>query len=109
MKRFLAAALPWAGLAFGFLAWGAHQQALSDVLRFDCGAVSPARAVAAAVLALASCLAGAVLSWRALRVAGDTGGGHPFVAWLSILGAGIFALAILMQAMASLTVPGCFR
>jgi hypothetical protein len=31
------------------------------------------------------------------------------VAWLSILSAGIFALAILMQAMASLTVPGCFR
>ena len=109
MKRILMEALPWAGLISGFLAWGAHQQALADVLRFDCAAVSPARAVAAAIAALVLCVVGAALSWRVARHQGSDGGGHPFVAWLSILGAGIFALAILMQAMASLTVPGCFR
>lgn len=109
MKRILYALLPWAGLSLGFLAWGTHQQGLADVLRFDCAAVSPTRAIVAAALALALCGVGGALSWRAVRMAGDTGGGHPFVGWLSILGAGIFALAILMQAMASLTVPGCFR
>ena len=109
MKRFLAELLPWAGLIAGFVAWGTHQQALADALRFDCGAVSPPRAVVAAVLAIVLCAVGAALSWRVVRTEGHAGGGHPFVAWLSILGAGIFALAILMQAMASLTVPGCFR
>lgn len=109
MKRLLVGLLPWAGLIAGFLAWGTHQQALADVLRFDCGAVSPARAVAAAAVAIALCAVGAGLSWRVARTQGGAGGGHPFVAWLSILSAGIFALAILMQAMASLTVPGCFR
>jgi hypothetical protein len=109
MKRFVAELLPWAGLMAGFLAWGVHQQTLADVLRFDCGAISPTRAVVSAIVALALCVAGAALSWRVVRTGGEAGGGHPFVAWLSILGAGIFALAILMQAMASLTVPGCFR
>jgi hypothetical protein len=100
---------PWAGLVSGSLSWVLHHQVLSDALRYDCAAISPTRAVLALVLALMLCAAGAALSWRAKRIEKAVSSGRTFAAWMSILCAGIFALAILLQAMASLTVPGCFR
>jgi hypothetical protein len=100
---------PWAGLAAGSLAWIVHQQLLSDALRFDCAAVSPGRAVGALAIGLLLCVGGAGVSWYGIRVKDRTGPGHGFVGWVSIFSAGIFALAIAMQALASLTVPGCFR
>jgi hypothetical protein len=117
MSRVFDRIAPWAGLAAGALAWIVHQQLLSDVLRFDCAAVSPARAVAALAIALALCFGGAGVSWYGIRVKGRTGSGHKdrtgpghaFVGWLSVFSAAVFALAIALQAMASLTVPGCFR
>lgn len=109
MRRLFARLAPWAGLAGGAVAWIVHQQLLSDVLRFNCHAVSPVRAVTALAIALALCTGTAAISWYGIRVKHRTGPGHAFVGWLSIFSAGIFALAIAMQAMASLTVPGCFR
>lgn len=109
MNRVLAGLTPWTGLLAGSVAWALHQQLLADALRFNCAAVSPNRALVALVLALALCVIGAAISWRSIRGTGDASAGRAFVGWLSILGAGIFALAVAMQGMASLTVPGCFR
>jgi hypothetical protein len=96
------------GLAAGALAWVLHQQVLADALRFNCAAVSPGRAMLALSAALLLCLGGAGISWYGNRTV-NAGTGRRFVCWLSIVSAGIFALAIVMQAFASLTVPGCFR
>jgi hypothetical protein len=109
VNRVLAGITPWAGLVAGSVAWALHQQVLADALRFDCAAVSPNRALVALALALVLCVAGAVISWRSIRGTGEASAGRAFVGWLSILGAGIFALAVAMQGMASFTVPGCFR
>jgi Na+/proline symporter len=109
MSRFARALVPWAGLGLGALAWGLHHQVLSDSLRYDCSAVSPPRAVLALAVALVLCVAGAAVSWFGTRPDPGAGSGRVFTAWMSVLCAGIFALAVLMQAMASLSVPGCFR
>jgi hypothetical protein len=109
MNRLAHGITPWAGLGLGALAWALHHQVLADSLRFDCSAVSPPRAIAAVVIALVLCVCGAAVSWAGTRNASGEGSGRKFVAWMSILCAGIFALAVLMQAMASFTVPGCFR
>jgi hypothetical protein len=109
MNRVLAGLTPWTGLLAGSVAWALHQQLLADALRFNCAAVSPGRALLALALALALCLTGAVVSWRSVRGTGDASAGRAFAGRLSILGAGIFALAVAMQGVASFTVPGCFR
>ena len=107
MNRRRGSFAPWAGLCAGALAWAAHHQSLSDALRFNCAAVSPVRATVAAVLALLACAAGAAVSLPLAR--GKALDGRVFVAQLSVASAGIFALAIALQALASFTVPGCFR
>jgi hypothetical protein len=100
---------PWCGLAAGAAAWACHQQVLADVLRFNCAAVGPARALAAWIACGTVALAAGTWSWRAGQRARTVDPARHFIAQLSALSAGVFFLAIAMQGMASFLVPGCFR
>jgi hypothetical protein len=109
MSRWSRAAAPWAGLAGGALAWVLHHQILSDSLRFNCAAVSTPRALVALLGATVLCACGGTVSWRVTRGEQSAHSGRVFAAWVSVVCAGIFFMAVLMQAIASLSVPGCFR
>jgi hypothetical protein len=109
MSRVGSALAAWAGLGAGALAWALHHQILADSLRFDCAAVSTPRAIAAVAGAMLLCVVGAAISWRATRGEQSAHSGHVFAAWMSVLCAAIFFMAVALQAMASFSVPGCFR
>ena len=96
---------PWAGLVGGALAWSLHHQGGSDALHFGCDAHAGVLAAIGGVLALIVAVAGGWISWRA--AATDAPAGHRFVARMTALAAGIFALTIAMQTVASLLVPTC--
>jgi protein-S-isoprenylcysteine O-methyltransferase Ste14 len=98
---------PWAGLVGGALAWSLHHQVSSDALHFGCDTEVGPLAVAGGVLALFVALAGGWMSWRASGA--DAPSGHRFVGRMTALCAGIFALVIAMQIIASLLVPTCAR
>ena len=100
--------VPWAGLAFGAMAW-----AISTQLNYALvgNGQLPGRSVPWIALALALvALAGGALSWRAWRshgeLLGDHAGGKPrrFVAGMGVFASVLFATAIALQGVAGLVV-----
>lgn len=97
---------PWAGLIAGMLAAGGQHQLMSDAERFDCAFGRHGWLVA--ILAWALIVAGAFVSWRALRAhRGEPGSSRHFVAQMSLMAAAFFALMVGWQAMAAAMLPGC--
>ncbi|MBW8816181.1 MAG: hypothetical protein JF588_22415 [Caulobacterales bacterium] len=104
----------WAGLTFSPLAWAAYHQAGSDLDFAKCQWAATPLMVLLGVAALAVIGLGAILSYGAWRAAGgaldrkEALSGR-FVAAISLLASGLFALAVGFQVAASAIVPGCFR
>jgi hypothetical protein len=120
MKRFMDSSFaPWSGLAAGMLGEGLHHQLLSDALRFDCtrGGALPGLALGIAVLMLMG--AGAWVSWASAwhprtrhpgtgpRVEDPRDGARHFLACMSLMGASLFAIAVVWQTVAGFIVPAC--
>ena len=98
-----------AGAIAGGFAWAGHQQLLGDVLHFDCRVGTPWLGLAAGLVALAAIAAGAACSWAA-RPRGDDGpeaSNGRFLVDLSLLAAGLFALPVVTQTIATFMVPAC--
>ena len=97
---------PWAALTLPASAWFLFQQGLAMTLRGQCTAAGIPLGPVWGVLSLAACAAAARLAWS--RRSGGTASDR-FLARLALFGAGLFALAIAFQTLATLVVPPCAR
>jgi len=101
--------LPWVALALPALAWMSFEYGLASSLRASCTAVGSWLGPAWGVASLLVC-AGAAMLARPLSKGTDRD--PPVRPWLSRVAtvvAGIFALAIAFQTLATLIVPSCAR
>jgi hypothetical protein len=94
----------FAGLLLPPVAWYVFEQGLSYTLRGSCTAAGIPAGPVWGVFSLAAC---ALAGWLALTVARAEDGTDAFIARLALLGAGLFALAIAYQTLATLIVPPC--
>lgn len=97
---------PW--LAFGVppVAWFAFQQGLAMTLRGRCAAAGVPLGPILGLVGLLLCGAAARLAWSRMR--GGTSADR-FLSRVALLGAGLFALAIGFQTLATMIVPPCAR
>ncbi len=92
------------------LAWFVFQQGLSGVMRARCGAGGPSLGPIWGGLSLMLCALALWLAWPAgARKVRAERSILVFIARLAMLGAAVFALAILFQTLATLVVPPCVR
>ena len=94
----------WTALGVPPLAWFAFQQGLAQVVRLRCAAAGIAGPIGG-VAALAACAGAAALAWRLSRRESDNA--FPWLCRVALLGAGVFALAVAFQTLATLMVPSC--
>jgi hypothetical protein len=103
---------PWAGLIAGALGWAVHQQALADLLYWDCSRSSPMLHALVTLLMTVLILVGLGWSWEAREGAARDGqrrDGDRVVAEISLGSGLLFLLTILVQALAAFLVPACER
>ncbi|HEY2394581.1 MAG TPA: hypothetical protein VGH81_01200 [Rudaea sp.] len=96
---------PWAGLATGMLAAGGQHQGMSNALHFGCG-VGQSTDLMVGISALLLIVIGTCISWRALASSEATSA-RRFVARLSLMAAGLFALMVVWQTLAGFIEPAC--
>jgi hypothetical protein len=103
---------PWAGLFLGALAWAVHHQAGSDAVYWDCRLGGPLLTGGLGLVCGLVAAGGGLASWMS-RQAPPSAHGRPetrgFAAMVSVMGAGVFLLAIVTQALAGFIIPGCQR
>jgi hypothetical protein len=101
---------PWMALIAALSGEAAHQQVLSDLLRFDCR-LGDGRLFLLAGIAVAAWMAlGAYVSWRAVREdahAEARGGARRFVAQVGMLAVVLMLVAVGWQTFAGFVVPPC--
>jgi hypothetical protein len=96
-------------LALPPFAWFAFQQGLGLALRIACSAGGPPVGPIAGGAALLLCGVATWIAWPATRGTSDAENQPRFLAWVALGAASIFSLAILLQAVATLIVPPCWR
>jgi hypothetical protein len=87
------------------IAWYAFQQGLAVTLRTACDAAGAPVGTIWGVLSILICGAAAWFSMRS-NVSGESA---RFVGYVAQLGAGLFALAVFFQTLATMIVPPCAR
>jgi hypothetical protein len=97
----------WAGLVVAPVAWAAHHLIGGDLNFADCQAGNGLTLLLIGVAALAIVALGAVLSFGTSRATRPQT--TRFIAALSLMASALFALTILVQIVAALTLPPCFR
>jgi hypothetical protein len=106
------AAAPWAGLFLGALAWAAHHQAGSNTVYWDCQLGGALLTGGLGLVCGLVAAGGGLVSWLS-REAPPSSHGRPesraFAAMVSVMGAGVFLLAIGFQTLAGFVIPGCQR
>ena len=100
--------MPWAGLALGTLGAGLAHQIGADATFQDCRFSSPWIVIAGAVVGLTLVALGALGSWQVYSTAG-AGPARRFIAMVSLMACGIFALAIVLPFIASMVIPRCWE
>lgn len=104
---------PWVALALPPLAWYGYEIGLSSALRLSCATVGAWLGGAWGGGGLVVCLTAAWLAWRVAAptedAANEAPAPRPWLARIALVNAGLFALAILFQALATLIVPACVR
>ena len=93
-------------LAVPPLAWYVFQQGLGFTLRGSCVAAGIPTGPIWGLCSLGACALGTRLAWP---IAWGEDRGDAFLARLALLAAGLFALAIAYQTLASLIIPPCAR
>ena len=94
----------FAGLSLPPVAWYVFEQGLGFTLRGSCVAAGIPAGPLWGAFSLGAC---ALAGWLAWPVAKGEGDADAFVAKLALLAAGLFALAIGYQTLATLIVPPC--
>ena len=103
---------PWAGIAFGALGWGLHQQVLGDILYWSCRGVTPVVDIIFTVLTTLLILGGGWWSWLARQAEGavsEEQSARKFLAEISLAAAALFLLATFAQTLAGFIIPECHR
>jgi hypothetical protein len=103
---------PWSGIIAGPVAWLLMHQGLGDSLYFDCKVGNPLAAIVFGVISLAILAGAGWLSWLGRR-SPEAEGPEPqarfFLSMIGLLLCGLFAVVVLLQLMAGLILPGCYR
>ena len=99
--------MPWGGLALGTLGFFAAHQLGSDATFQDCAVGSPLVVIVGTIVGLALIGAGALASWRVYAAEGETPA-RRMIALVSLMGAALFALAVLLPLIAALVIPRCW-
>jgi hypothetical protein len=100
--------MPWAGLALGTVGAGLAHQMGSDATFQDCRVGSPAIVIVGTIVGLALVALGALGSWRVYGADGEPPA-RRFVATVSLMACGLFALAIILPFIASMVIPRCWE
>lgn len=101
--------IPWIALALSPLAWMIFEYGLASSLRPACAAVGSWLGPLWGAGSLLACAVAAGLAWpTAGRIDRDPPT-RPWLARIALVVAGIFALAIAFQTLATLIVPSCAR
>lgn len=95
------------GLALGPLGWALHHQFGSSFSFADCHAASAPVLAGTGLLGLALAAGGGLVSWRAFAARPAPPDG--FIALLGVMAGGLFSLTLVIQVLAALVVPACFR
>lgn len=98
---------PWSGLIGAGLGWLLTQQLGSDTSFGNCAVMNPLLALFIGLCGLAITAAGGVLSYLAWR-GGRADGARWFIAAVGVGAACLFAVAILLQTVASFIIPRCY-
>lgn len=98
----------WAAFATPPLAWMVFEYGFGSALRPACRAVGTWLGPAWGGASLLACALAALLAWRSAADA-EEGTVAVWLARVTMLGAGVFALAIAFQTTATLIVPPCVR
>ncbi len=99
---------PWLALLLPPVAWYAFELGLSSVLKVSCVPVGAWLGITWGVASILVCAVAAALTWRDARK-GERTASRPWLAWVSLLLSGVFALAIAFQTLGVLIVPPCVR
>ena len=97
---------PWVALVLPPAAWSVFQQGLGFTLRGACRAAGVPLGPVWGLASLIVCAIAARIAWS--RRVGGTGADR-FLAHIAMLGAGLFAMAIAFQTIATVIVPPCAR
>jgi hypothetical protein len=100
--------MPWAGLALGTLGAGLAHQIGADSTFQDCHFSSPLIVTLGAILGLALVILGAFGSWRVYGTDGEPWV-RRFIAIVSVMSCGIYAMAIVLPFIASMVIPRCWE
>jgi hypothetical protein len=101
--------IPWLALVLPALAWMTFEYGLASSLRASCSAVGAWLGPAWGAASLLVCAGAAALA-RPMASRADTDPPtRPWLARVAMVVAGIFALAIAFQTLATLIVPSCAR
>lgn len=101
---------PWAALLMPPVAWMLFEYGLATSLRPACDAIGRWLGPAWGAASLLACLGAAGLAYPLSRqVGGAEASLGAWLARLALVGAGVFALAIALQTLATLIVPSCAR
>lgn len=99
---------PWAGLMASFTALAIAHQYGTDGVFDDCLAVSPLRLTIVSLLMICATAAGALVSWQVIRNEREAAT-RKMIALISVGASALFALAMILPAVAALMIPPCFE
>lgn len=101
---------PWIAFVLPIAAWFVFQQGVGGPLHVNCAVGRPWLGPLWGGASLLLCGVAARIAWPQARVEGEgIRGVVPWLARVALLSAGVFALAILFQTLATLIVPSCAR
>lgn len=101
--------VPWVALALPPVAWIVFEYGLASSLRPACTTVGSWLGPAWGAGSLIVCVTAALLAWPLARTLEADPPTRPWLARIALVVAGIFALAITFQTLATLIVPSCAR
>jgi hypothetical protein len=96
----------WLALMLPAAAWFAFEQGLAMTLRGNCEYAGFPLGIVWGLASLLACAAGGWISLAGIR---NLSGSDQFVARIAVFGAGLFALAIAYQTLATAIIPPCAR
>lgn len=100
----------WTALLLPPVVWYVHQQGIGGPLHVNCHVAAGGTALVWGVASLIVCIAAAWVAWPlARRSQAHDGPVACWIARLAMLGAAVFALAIVIGSLASALVPPCAR
>lgn len=111
MKRsqeFADLTMPWTGLITGGIAFSIAHQFGSDGTFDHCESISPVPLIIVSLLAIASTVLGAFLSWTVFRKEAEPQA-RKVIAAISMGSAALFILAMIFPIIAALVIPPCYQ